>query len=140
MLYKTNMEELSQEEYSNYIQKNLEQSFPQFIDYCRYEDDVYILEYPNPKNELILWVSTQDDEVSIGLDKESECLWHTHMSQFGAYEPESELKEAIKFISELFDGKQLIVTNEKNEIYVTDKPEKTNELGNNVHFKSWNNF
>jgi hypothetical protein len=62
------------------------------------------------------------------------------MSLFGAYEPESELKEAIEFINGLFDGRQIIVINEKNEIYVTDTQEKTNEFGNKVLLKSWNDF
>ena len=126
--YETDMKELNQQEYSNFIQKNLEQIFPE------------ILEYPSGKKELILWISTQDDELSIGLDRNSECIWHTHMSLFGAYEPESELKEAIEFINGLFDGRQIIVINEKNEIYVTDTQEKTNEFGNKVLLKSWNDF
>lgn len=62
------------------------------------------------------------------------------MSLFGAYEPESELKEAIEFINGLFDGRQIIVINEKNEIYVTGTQEKTNEFGNKVLLKSWNDF
>ena len=136
----TDMKKLNQQEYSNFIQKNLEQIFPEFIDFYRHEGDIYILEYPSGKKELILWISTQDDELSIGLDRNSECIWHTHMSLFGAYEPENELKEAIEFINGLFDGRQIIVINEKNEIYVTDTQEKTNEFGNKVLLKSWNDF
>lgn len=131
---------MNQQEYSNYIQKNLELIFPAFIDFYRYEDDIYILEYPSQKKELIFWVSTQDDEITIGLDKHSECVWHTHASQLGAYEAESELKVTIQFINGLFDGRQLIVINEKNKIYVTETPEETDELGNNVLLKSWNDF
>ena len=134
------MEELNQLDYSNYIQKNLEQIFPPFIDCYRYVDDIYIIEYPSQKKELIFWVSTQDDELTIGLDKNNECIWHTHMSLFGAYEPESELKEAVEFINGLFDGRQIIVINEKNEIYVTDTPEEANELGNKLILKTWNDF
>ncbi len=55
------MKKLNQQEYSNFIQKNLEQIFPEFIDFYRNEGDIYILEYPSGKKELILWVSTQDD-------------------------------------------------------------------------------
>lgn len=138
--YETDMKKLNQQEYSNFIQKNLEQIFHEFIDFYRNEGDIYILEYPSGKKELILWISTQDDELSIGLDRNSECIWHTHMSLFGAYEPENELKEAIEFINGLFDGRQIIVINEKNEIYVTDTQEKTNEFGNKVLLKSWNDF
>lgn len=127
--YETDMKKLNQQEYSNFIQKNLEQIFPEFIDFYRHEDDIYILEYPSGKKELILWISTQDDELSIGLDRNSECIWHTHMSLFGAYEPENELKEAIEFINGLFDGRQIIVINEKNEIYVTDTKKRLVNLG-----------
>lgn len=134
------MEELSQQEYSNYIQKNLEQIFPQFIDYYRYEDDIYILEYPSQKKELILGVSTQDDEISIGLDRNSECIWHTHMSIFGVYEPENELNKSAEFISSLFEGRQIVVTGEKNEVYVTDTPDDIDEFGNKLILKSWNDF
>ena len=82
--YETDMKKLNQQEYSNFIQKNLEQIFHEFIDFYRHEGDIYILEYPSGKKELILWVSTQDDELSIGLDRNSKCIWHTHMSLFGA--------------------------------------------------------
>lgn len=110
------------------------------VQYFRYENDIYILEYPSQKKELILWVSTQDDEISIGFDKNRECIWHTHMSQFGAYEPETELKETVEFISGLFGGRQIIVTDKKNEMYVTDTPEDIDEFGNKMILKSWNDF
>ena len=134
------MQELDQQEYSDYIQRNLEQIFPEFSDYCRFEKDVYIVEYPSPKKDLVLWVSTQDYEITVGFDKDGECVWHTHMSLFGAYEPESELNAMVKYIKGIFEGREIIVTNSENKIYVTDTPEETTESDNKVILKQWKDF
>lgn len=134
------MQELNQQEYSNYIRRNLQQVFPEFSHYCRFEADVYIVEYPSPEKELVLWISTQDHEITVGFDKEEECVWHTHMSLFGAYEPESELNAMVKYIKGIFEGRERIVTNSRNEIYVTDTPEETIESDNFVILKKWKDF
>ena len=134
------MRELNQQEYSDHIQRNLQQIFPEFSDYCRFETDVYIVEYPSPKKDLVLWISTQDYEITVGFDKDGECVWHTHMSLFGAYEPESELNAMVKYIKGIFEGREIIVTNSKNEIYVTDTPEETTEPDNKVKLKQWKDF
>ena len=137
---KQDLQELNQQEYSDYIQRHLLQVFPEFSDYCRFETDVYIVEYPSIKNDLVLWISTQDDELTVGFDKDGECIWHTHMSLFGAYEPESELNAAVNFIKGIFEGREIIVTNSKNKIYVTDTPEITNESDDKLIFKTWKDF
>ena len=134
------MQELDQEEYSDYIQRNLEQIFPEFLDYYRFEKDVYIVEYPSPKKDLVLWISTQDYEITVGFDIDGECVWHTHMSLFGAYEPESELNAMVKYIKGIFEGREIIVTNSENKIYVTDTPEETTESDDKVILKQWKDF
>lgn len=63
------MQDLNQREYSDYIQRNLQQISPSFLDYFRFEKDVYIVEYPSDKKNLTLWFSTQGCEITIGLDK-----------------------------------------------------------------------
>jgi len=134
------MQELDQQEYSDYIQRNLEQIFPEFSDYYRFEKDVYIVEYPSPKKDLVLWISTQDYEITVGFDIDGECVWHTHMSLFGAYEPESELNAMVKYIKGIFEGREIIVTNSENKIYVTDTPEETTESDDKVILKQWKDF
>ncbi len=127
------MEEFTQKEYSDYILKGLLKCFPKFNEYIRYETDVLIIEYPSPNQDVIFWISTQDNEITIGLDQNKQCIWHTHMSQFGAYEPESELTEGIKLIKRIFEGKEWIVFDSKEGVYVTD------EIGeiNNSEYKIW---
>ena len=119
------MQNLNQQEYSDFIQRNLQRIFPSFMEFFRFEKDVYIIEYPGENKHMTLWTSTKDCEISIGLDKDRECVWHTHMSQFGAYEPETELNAAVKFINGIFDGTEIIVTNSKNEVFVTDTIEES---------------
>jgi len=118
------MKDQNQQEYSDFIQRNLQRIFPLFIDFYRFFQDIYIIEYPSKNNNLTLWVSTQDCELTIGLDKDGECVWHTHMSQFGAYEPDTELNAAVNFINGIFDGSEKIITNSNNEIFITDSIEE----------------
>lgn len=121
------MKEFTQKDYSDYILKGLLKYFPEFKDYIRYETDVLIIEYPSPNHKVIFWISTQDNEITIGFDQNSQCIWHTHMSQFGAYEPESELREGVNFTKRIFDGKDKIVLSSKDGVYVTDEIEKVNK-------------
>jgi hypothetical protein len=133
------MQDLNQQEYSDFIQRNLQRIFPSFLDYYRFEKDVYIIEYPSEKKYMTLWISTQDCEISIGFDKDGECVWHTHMSQFGANEPETELNAAVIFINGIFDGKEIIVTNSKNEVFVTDSIEEIEPV-NEFIYKTWREY
>ena len=133
------MQDLNQQEYSDFIQRNLQRIFPSFMDFFRFENDVYIIEYPSENKHMTLWVSTQDCEISIGLDKDGESVWHTHMSQFGAYEPETELNAAVKFINGIFDGTEIIVTNSKNEVFVTDTIEES-VTDDKFVYKTWREF
>ncbi len=134
------MKELNQQEYSEYIFKDFQDNFPEFLDCYRFETDELIVEYPSHNESLTLWISTQDCELTVGFDQTGQCVWHTHMSLFGAYEPEDELREAVKFIKGIFAGTQKIVSNSKNEIYVTDTPEEIDETENQVEIRTWNDF
>jgi hypothetical protein len=133
------MQDLNQQEYSDFMQRNLQGIFPLFRDFFRFEKDVYIIEYPSENKYITLWVSTQDCEITIGLDKDGECIWHTHMSQFGAYEPETELDAAVKFLTGIFDGSELIVTNSNNDVFVTNTIEESMPE-NEFIYKTWKEF
>jgi hypothetical protein len=120
--------EFTQKEFSEYVLNGLIASFPKFNDYYRFETDVLIIEYPSIKGNLILWISSQNNELTIGFDQNNQCIWHTHMSQFGAYEPEDELKELIKFTKRIFEGEEKIVFDLTDGIYVTDSEIPENKL------------
>lgn len=118
-----------QKDYSNFIKKGLEKEFAELSNSYRFENDIYITEFASPNKELVIWISTQDCELTIGLDKSDDCVWHTHMSQLEAYDSETELLEGIKFLERVFNGTEKIVQNLKNEFYITDAiTESTNEI------------
>ena len=135
------MEELNQNEFSKYILNGLLQRFPQFIDYYKLENDIMTIEYPSKTGLLILWITTQDNEITIGFDNsEGNCDWHTHMSQYSAYEPEDELREVINLTNNILIGNETIVYNSSLGYYLTDNPEETikNKLeGETLELKKW---
>lgn len=130
------MKEMNQYDYSNRIKIGLEQEFPEFSNYYRFQSGAYIVEYPSLKNELILWVSAQNCELAVGFDKAEKCIWHTHMSLFGAYEPESELEEAVKLLKRILSGEEKIVIDDNDGICVT---QSIDHLGNGT-VKTWKDF
>ena len=122
---------MTQENYSIYARKELLSSFPYFSDYERFENDVYIVEFPSPHQKVLLWVSTQDKEITIGFDQNEECVWHMHMSQLGANEIKDELKEVIHLIKRILNGSELIAFDSEKEIYLTS------DTFENVEIKKW---
>jgi hypothetical protein len=135
------MKELNQNEFSKYILNRLLQRFPQFNNYYKLENDIMTIEYPSKTGLLILWITTQDNEITIGFDNiEGDCEWHTHMSQYNAYEPEDELREAINLINNILIGNEIIVFNNNLGVFITDNPEETikNKLeGEILELKKW---
>jgi hypothetical protein len=134
---------MNQKEYSNYILDKLLKEFPQFIDYYNYKDDVIIIEFPSPAGFVKLWITTQDSELTIGLEgKVPKMDWHTHMSLFSAYEPD-EFREASQLIKNIFGGKEYIVFNSELGYSIAESPNdaienrKDNEK---VEIKKWNDL
>ncbi|MFV8837414.1 hypothetical protein [Salinimicrobium soli] len=123
---------MTQENYSMYARKELLSSFPYFSDYERFENDVYIVEFPSPHQTVLLWVSTQDKEITIGFDQNKDCVWHMHMSQLGANEIQDELKEVIHLIKRIINGSELIAIDSEKEIYLTS------DTFENEKIKKWN--
>ncbi len=122
---------MTQENYSIYARKELLSFFPNFSKYERFENDVYIVEFPSPQETIILWVSTQNKEITIGFDHDEECVWHMHMSQLGANEIKDELKKVIQLINRILNGSELIAFTGGKDIHF---PSLTAE---NEEFKKW---
>ncbi len=127
------MEKLNQKEYSDFILKKLTKFFPKFKEHYRFEQNTLIIEYPSPSGNIEFWISTQDLELTVGFDQDNQCIWHTHASQFGAFDPDNELAEVVKLTNRIFDGKEKIIFDLKNGAYLTDSPEKSNE----TEIKTW---
>lgn len=69
------------------------------------------IEYYSKQLNIILWLTTQDKEITVGISGNHEFTdYHIHMSLFGASICDEELKEAIDLIKR-------IITNEEEIIY-----------------------
>lgn len=135
---------MNQKEYSDYILISILKIFPQFIDYFNYKDDVAIIEFPNCAGSAKMWISTQDTELTIGLEgTEPKWDWHTHMSSFSAYKPDDEIREATQLIDIIFSGIESIVCNSELGYSITDDPDEAMENKKNdeiVEIKKWNDL
>jgi hypothetical protein len=135
------MEDLNQKQYSDYILHGILENFPFFKNYYYIQNDILFIEYPSRTGLLKLWITTQDIEVTIGLDnKDGNCEWHTHMSLYSAYEPKDELREIINLINRIFAGQELIVFNNGAAYYLTENKIEAlvNKLpDDNLDFKKW---
>jgi len=135
------MQDLNQKEFSDFIKNGLIQEFPYFTDYLRTKDDIITIEYPSVKKTSTFWITTQDLEITIGFDNnEGNCSWHSHMSLFGAYEPEDELKTSIELIKHIFNGTEILVFESGSITFLTKNPEEeiANAENNQIlEFKKW---
>ena len=132
---------MTQKEFSKYVLDEILKRFPEFVYHVKLENDIMTIEYPSKLGILNLWITTQDNEITIGFDnKEGTCDWHIHMSQYSAFEPEDELREAINLVNNIIKGKEIIVF-KNNKAYKLTKNSK-NEVEEKqdddiIEFKKW---
>ena len=133
--------EMNQKEFSKYVLDGMLKQFPQFINHFKIENDTMTIEYHSKSGMLTLWITTQDNEITIGFDNiEGNCYWHTHMSQYNSYESEDELREAIKLINNIMTGNEIIVfiNNIANHLTKNTDINAIENRGNVVELKRWN--
>ena len=135
------MENRNQKEFSEFVLKGILQNFPQFSDNYCFNDNIVVIEQSSKTGSVSLWITTQNVEITVGFDNEKgECIWHTHMSLYGANEPEEELKQAIILIENILTGKEIIVIDSNFNYYLTQNPESEiaeNIDGDNLKFRKW---
>ena len=101
---------MEQKEFTGYIISRITDRFPQFKNSCTTKaNEVVDIDFKSRNGKLTLWLTTQDQEVTIGFTGDHECDWHTHMSLFNAYTPEEELLTAIDLIENILSDKEVIV-------------------------------
>ncbi len=136
------MKDVTQKEYSDFVLTGLLERFPRFIDYYKLDNNILTIDYPSSQRLLSLWITTQNLEITVGFDdKNGQCTWHIHMSQFGANDPDEELKEAINLINGILIGNEIIAFNSTLGYYLTDNPNDDikNKLNEEIlEFKRWN--
>jgi len=133
---------MNQKEFTEYIIPKLVGHFPQFKDFITLKpNDIIDIDYKSNNGKLVFWLTTQDREITLGITGETECDWHTHMSLFGANEPDEELSYAINFIEEVITDKKIIVHSNLLGFYPTDEPiielEKQKEDKEKLKFYKW---
>ncbi|MBC7553095.1 MAG: hypothetical protein H7257_03865 [Taibaiella sp.] len=112
---------MKQQEFTNYIIQELIKSFPQFEGHLTTKPgDIIDIDFKSNNENLTLWVTTQDKEITIGFTGYTECDWHTHMSLFGANTPHEELFAAIELIDNILRDKQPIIFSNIKGYFLTD--------------------
>jgi hypothetical protein len=119
---------MNQKEFTEYIIPKIIDRFPQFKGLCTTKpNDIIDIDYKSPQGKLILRLTTQAKEVTIGFDSGTKLDWHVHMNQFGANTPDEELEEAIKRIDNIITDKEIIVYSSVLGYFITDDIEGINK-------------
>lgn len=119
---------MEQEEYTEYVIPKLLEHFPMFVnDLTVQPDGITDIDHKSRNGKLILWITTQDKEITIGFTSDDKSDWHTHMNLFGANTPDEEINVAVDIINEIIGDKLLIVHSEEHGYipYHSDEEDKT---------------
>ena len=128
---------MNQKSYSDYILNGLIKVFPSFINCYSYTNEIVNIDFWSNKGFLKLWITTYNMEVTIGFEgKEPKFDWHTHMSLFGAYNPDDELREAINLIQDIILGEYSIAF-DINEGYSLVEESDTEITENKFQIFKW---
>lgn len=118
---------MEQKEYTEYVIPKLLEHFPMF------ENDITIrpegitdIDHKSNRGKLVLWITTQDKEITIGLTCDEKGDWHTHMSLFGANTPDEEIEVAVGIINDII-GDRLLIVNSEEHGYIPYGPEEDGE-------------
>jgi len=119
---------MEQKEFTNYIIPKINDRFPQFKDFCTLKsNDIIDIDFKSKNNNLTLWLTTQDKEITLGFTGDQDCDWHTHMSLFGANTPDEELQVAINLIDNIINDKEQIIHSTELGYFITDDIEGLNK-------------
>ena len=113
--------QMEQKHFTDYISPKLIDRFPQLANFCTTKpNNIVDIDYKSPQGKLTLWITTQDQEITVGLTGDMDCDWHTHMSLFGANTPEEELEAATQLINSILNDQEPIVHSNLNGYFLTD--------------------
>lgn len=126
------MLKLNQKEFTEFIKNGLLSKFPIFSDFLRIENNILTIEYPSRTKQIELWITTQDLEITIGMDdKDGNCLLHFHITQTESYNRGNELISAIDSINNILNGTEMLIFI-GNELFLSENPDEIiKEYGTN---------
>ena len=126
---------MEQKEFTEYVIPKLLDIFPQFEkQYTSKPCDIINIECSSPKGKLILRLTTQDREITLGFKVKTKFGWHIHMNQFGASTPDEEIAVAIQLIDFILTDKEKIIFSNLSGYFITgdidglDKYKPENEI------------
>lgn len=135
---------MKQKEFTEYVILKILGEFPQFKDFCTNKpNDIIDIDYKSKNGKIVFWLTTQDNEITLGISGLTECDWHTHMSLFRANSPDEEIKVTVEFIKNLFSDELNIVYSNIRGYFLVDKDiEEVDKIENEETFETfiWTNL
>ena len=135
---------MEQKKFTYYVISKMVERFPQLRELCtKKPNDIIDIDYKSNKGKLTFWLTTQDNEITLGFTGDSPCDWHTHMSLFGANTPEEELEVAIDFIDSIISDRKKIIHSSIEGYFPTDNVEvdfMNNEKGEELQVFKWSDL
>lgn len=112
---------MTQIEFSTLAKTFLAERYPTFLQTIVYkEDDSFDCSLKSTTGRLSIWIATYDSEITVGFDNsENKCDWHTHMSLFGANEPNEELIAMSQLLDSILSDKEPIIFSSKTGFTLT---------------------
>ncbi len=107
---------MDQKEFTDYVIPRLLEYFPQFMEYCVINPhDIVDIEYKSKSGNVELWITTQDEEITIGLTglKRSLFDWHTHITTYDYDYINDDIAKAVETIENILGDKLQIINSSR---------------------------
>ena len=117
---------MNQKELSEYVFTKIIKRFKSLQTF-KY-DDIVDIEYKSPKGRIILRLTTQENEITLGFASGKKLGWHKHMDQFGVNTPDEQLELAFELIEDIIMDKKTIVYSSVKGYFMTDDIEGLEEF------------
>ncbi|MEO6128559.1 MAG: hypothetical protein ABIP30_09460 [Ferruginibacter sp.] len=119
---------MEQKEFSDFVIQKIIDRFPLFKGMCSTRlNDVIDLDYSSKKGKLILRLTTQNKEITIGFGVGSKFGWHTHMNIYGASTLDEEVDNAIQLTDSIINDKVKILYSSISGYFITPDIESVYE-------------
>lgn len=134
---------ISQEHFSKLIEALFKERLPEFYPSIKYKvDDSFYCELRNPSNEISIWITTENSEITIGVKvPNGNSDIHTHISCYEEDDIEDSFNYMVDMINGIRTGK-IIIYQIENSFYKWTKSIDAvikKEKGKEIKLLSWTN-
>ncbi len=134
---------MKQKEFTNYIIPRLIAKFPQFKNHLvEISGDVMNIEFKSNAGQLELWITTQDSEITIGLDDQDGLNhWHRHITSYDNALIDEDINYVSEIIENILNGKTEIIYSNLNGYAIADPEDHLSEsFGEILEVKPWSKW